>query len=185
MQMSLKKAPANEGEQKPKPKPMKPNGPKAGVIPRIVRLLTALLLICIWIIVVTPVWLFTVARTMLGYAVMSVLHIVKGEAGPPTARLDRAANLYPAGFKKAWWLGTGRGADVVLNTGGSGIARFVVDLALTVILVLGVLWALGPAPYDTWGPLVLDRIIATTLDFVSFVTERVQAMTAADPDLPL
>lgn len=188
MQMSLKKAPPNEGEQKPRPKPApQQRGPRLGVIPRLVRALTAALLLALWVVIVTPVWLVMVGRTMLGYAIRSVFQIVKGEAGPPTTRLDQAANLYPAGFKKAWWLGTGRGSDVVLNTGTSGVARFMVDLVLSVVIVLAGLWALGPLPYADWGPMLLDRIITLTLDFAAFVTDRIAVLTGgpADPDLPL
>lgn len=185
MQMSLKKAPPNEGDQKPKPKNPNTPAPRAGAIPRVVRGLTAILILVIWVVVVTPVWLFTVARTMVVYAVQSVLHIVKGLPGPATDRLDRVASLYPAGFRKAWWLGTGRGSDVVVNVGKAGLAKFVFDLVLTAALGLAVLWLLAPAPYAGWGPAILNGIIDATLDFADFVTDRVQALTAPDPDLPL
>lgn len=185
MQMSLKKAPPNEGEQKPKHKTPNKPAPRAGLVPRIVRVLTAMLILIIWVVVVTPVWLFTVLRTMVVYAVQSVLHIVKGAAGPATDRLDRVANLYPAGFRKAWWLGTGRGSDVVVKVGKAGLAKFVFDLVLTVVVALAVLWLLAPAPFSAWGPSILSGIIGATLDFAAFITDRVQALTAPEPDLPL
>ena len=86
-----------------------------------------------WVIFVTPLWIFLITREIIGYSGRAVIQTLRGDALPTLSDLDKIANLYPSEFHNVYQIAFGVGGRFEVGYPRPGILRLIFDSFLTLL----------------------------------------------------
>ena len=126
----------------------------------IFRFLSASIYLLIWVLFVTPVWLFLIVREVVGYSFRAVIQTMREGTIPDLKDLDAVAGLYPNGYVRVLDILFGRSLSVQPSYPKPGFFRLFFDTTATIVLALII-----------FDPSILRWILETGQAVYAFIDE--------------